>query len=81
MIDRLVYNHRNDENQDIFKRLASTENIPRKEKSFVGHISTICHITQEIAQELWYEFSNLEQELLMDKRNYRTDRVCLCFGY
>ena len=75
MIDRIIYNHRNDENQDVFKRLASTENIPRKEKSFIGHISGFCHTTEEVAQELWDEFSNLEQELLYEKRNYRTNRV------
>lgn len=75
MIDRIVYNHRNDENQDVFNRLAKSENIPRKEKSFIQHIAAYCHTTGEQAKELWDEMQNLEQELLMDKRNYRTDRV------
>ena len=75
MIDRIIYNHKNDENQDAFKKLASTENIPRKEKSFVAHIAAFCHIPENQAQELWDELSSLEYELLMDKRNHRTDKV------
>lgn len=75
MIDRMVYNHRNDEDSSFCDRLALLENIPRKEKKFVSYVAEFCHISEEKSKELWDEMENLEQELLMDKRSYRTDKV------
>lgn len=75
ILDRLIYNHKKDEDQQPFERLALLDNIPKKETSFVGYASQFCYITKEQAKELWEEIENLKQEQLMDKRGYRADKV------
>ena len=75
ILDRMVYEHRSDENKAVYERLRTLASIPRKEKPFITHVSGYCHISEEEAGKIWNEISGWEKEILKEKRAYRKDRV------
>lgn len=76
ILDRMIYEHREDENKAVYERLRTLASIPRKEKPFITHVSGFCHISEEEAGKIWNEIAEWEKEILKEKRAYRKDRVC-----
>ena len=78
ILDRMIYEHREDENKAVYERLRTLASIPRKEKPFITHVSGFCRISEEEAGKIWNEIAEWEKEILKEKRAYRKDRVREC---
>lgn len=75
IIDRMVYENKDESLKPVFDILAKTDNIPTKEKGFVTFMQQTCHADEETGKKLYMEMQEWRKKEAAEVRNYRHHRV------
>ena len=74
IIDRMVYENKDESLKPVFDILAKTDNIPTKEKGFVTFMQQTCHADEETGKKLYREMQEWRKKEAAEVRNYRHHR-------